>query len=157
MSKSISKQESKCGKFPQALLDFTRVWRNRIFDNRFVFNIQGGFKPNNKWEFGLRWTYAGGAPYTPFDVEASQALRRGIFDESRVNGERLPSYHNLNLRVDRRFVFSNSNLVAYLDIWNVYGRENVSLYLWNEVENHQQPLKPFTNMTLPVLGLEFEF
>ncbi|MEZ4762510.1 MAG: hypothetical protein R3C26_04675 [Calditrichia bacterium] len=39
------------------------MWRNRVFDNRFTFSVEGGFKPNNRWEFSLRWIFAGGAPY----------------------------------------------------------------------------------------------
>jgi len=137
--------------------DFNSVWRNRIYDNRYLCNIEGGYKPNPKWEFSLRWTFAGGAPYTPFDVAASQSAHRSIFDLNKINAERLPAYHSLKLRADRRFNFHGSNLILYLDIWNVCGRENIFSYTWNEVENKQEDFKAWTNSMLPIFGVEYEF
>lgn len=53
------------------------VWRTRVFDNRIIVSAEGGFKPNNEWEFSARWMYAGGTPYTPFDLTASRQSKRG--------------------------------------------------------------------------------
>ena len=131
------------------------TWRNRIFDNRLIVSIEGGYKPNSRWEFSLRWIYAGGRPFTPYDVEASQALNRGVYDESQINEDRYPAYHSLNVRFDRRFHFSRSNLILYLSVWNTYNRQNVSAYFWNQTENKQGTIYQF-NM-LPIFGLEFEF
>lgn len=131
------------------------VWRNRVYDNRFNFNVEGGYLPNDEWEFKLRWVYAGGAPYTPFDVAASTETREGIWDLSRINSERLPDYHSLNIRVDKRFYFSNSNMIVYLSVWNAYGRDNIAQYVWDEVKNEQGEQKQWS--TMPVLGLEYEF
>lgn len=129
--------------------------KNRVYDNRLTFNVEGGYKPNNKWEFSMRWIYAGGIPYTPLDEEASSAANRGIYDVNQVNAARLPDYHSLNLRIDRRFFFSHSNIVAYLSVWNAYGRENISGYTWNELDNQKEAITQWS--TLPILGLEYEF
>ncbi|MCK5455302.1 MAG: TonB-dependent receptor [Calditrichia bacterium] len=131
------------------------TWRNRIFDNRLIVSIEGGYKPNSRWEFSLRWIYAGGRPFTPYDVEASQALNRGVYDESQINEDRYPAYHSLNVRFDRRFHFSRSNLILYLSVWNTYNRQNVSAYFWNQTENKQGTIYQFS--MLPIFGLEFEF
>ena len=131
------------------------TWRNRIFDNRLIVSIEGGYKPNSRWEFSLRWIYAGGRPFTPYDVEASQALNRGVYDESQINEDRYPAYHSLNLRFDRRFHFSRSNLIFYLSVWNAYNRQNVSAYFWDQTENKQGTIYQFG--MLPIFGLEFEF
>jgi hypothetical protein len=131
------------------------VWRNRIFDNRYLAGIEGGFKPNAAWELSLRWNFGGGVPVTPFDEEASRALGRGVYDESRINAERLPDYHSLNLRIDRRFHFKGSNLIVYVSVWNAYGRENVAEPYWNEVTN--QPDRTLQWGTLPIFGVQYEF
>jgi hypothetical protein len=131
------------------------TWYNRIFDNRVLFSIEGGYKPNSKWEFSLRWIYAGGHPYTPFDMEASTAINRGVFDVNHINTARYPDYHSLNVRFDRRFHFSGSNLIFYFSIWNVYNRKNVASYYWNEAEN--QPDTIYQWGLLPIFGLEYEF
>lgn len=128
---------------------------DRIYDNQFNFTLEGGYIPNNEWEFKARWIYAGGAPYTPFDYEASKENNKGIIDTDRMNSERLPDYHSLNVRVDKRFYFSGSSLIVYLSVWNVYGRENVAQYVWNEVKNEPDVQNQWS--TLPVLGLEFKF
>lgn len=131
------------------------IWRDRMFDNRVIMGIEGGFKPNNKWEFSARWIYAGGVPYTPLDIEASRAINRSVLDGNRVNAERYPDYHSMNVRVDKRFLFSRSNLILYASIWNLYNRKNVSSYYWNEIEQKQDVIYQWS--TLPVLGIEYEF
>ncbi len=134
--------------------DLEGNWRNRSYDNRYIFSIEGGYKPNKSWEFSLKWLYAGGLPYTPFNLEASTAANTGIYDLNRVNGERLPAYHSLNLRVDKRFYFRGSNLIIYLSIWNVYNRKNLAGYYWNTLQNKPAETKQFG--LLPILGIEFE-
>lgn len=135
--------------------DLSEVWRNRVYDNRFVFAIQGGFKPDNKWEFSVRWLIAGGRPYTPFNLEASKIVNSGIYDEGRINTLRLPAYHSINLRLDRRFYFSGSNLTVYLSVWNAYNHKNIASYYWNEIEN--KPGYTYQFSILPVFGIEYEF
>ncbi len=135
--------------------DLNGTWRDRLYDNRATLTFEGGYKPNPEWEFSLRWLYAGGAPYTPFDEEASAALHRGVYDRSRINTNRLPDYHSMNVRADRRFHFDASTLIVYLSVWNIYGRENISHYGWNGIENKREPEKMWG--TFPVLGIEYEF
>lgn len=130
-------------------------WRDRVFDNRWMASLEGGYKPSEKWEFSLRWIYAGGAPYTPVDVELSAAAGRTVLDESRVNAVRYPDYHSLNLRFDRRFYFQGSNLVWYVSVWNAYNRKNVAAYYWNELKGEVERTNQWG--LLPIFGLEYEF
>ena len=131
------------------------IWRDRIYGNRYLFSLEGGRIFSQKWESSLRWVFAGGRPYTPFDLTATRALDTGIYDLSRINGKRHPAYHSLNFRVDRRFNFRDSNLVLYWDLWNVYNRKNIASYYWNEVENKVDRENQWS--LLPVFGLEWEF
>lgn len=135
--------------------DYNDVWRDRVFDNRYNFSVGGGYRPNKVWEFSMRWIYAGGRPYTPFDIAASESINRGVLDQNNINGERYPDYHSLNIRFDRRFYFRNSNLIFYLDIWNAYNRENVSAYNWDESKN--KPVTFHQWSLMPIFGLEYEF
>ena len=135
--------------------DLNGEWRNRAYDNRFTFQAEGGYKPGPSWEFSARWLYAGGRPYTPFDEAASIANVRGVLDVNNINGDRLPAYHSLNVRFDRRFHYRRANLIFYLSIWNVYGRKNLDSYQWNEVTNSKEALEQWG--MLPIFGLEFEF
>jgi hypothetical protein len=131
------------------------VWRDRVYDNRWTASVEGGYKPNNKWEFSLRWIYAGGPPYTPLDLEASAAEGRDVLDASRINEARYPDYHSLNVRFDRRFNFQGSSLVWYVSVWNAYGRKNVASYQWNAAKGAVDTLYQWG--MLPIFGLEWEF
>jgi hypothetical protein len=135
--------------------DLEGTWRNRPFDQRVTAQLEGGYKPNRSWEFSARWLFGGGRPYSPFDQAASQQAGIGILDLARINAERLPAYHALNIRVDKRWHFKGSNLIVYLSVWNAYGRVNTSGYLWNEIRNEQEAEEGWG--TLPIIGLEFEF
>ena len=135
--------------------DFLGIWRNRIYDNRYIFAVEGGYKVNKHWQLGLKWNYAGGAPFTPFDLEASQVANSGIFDSLHINAKRLPVYHSLNIRMDKRFYFRTSNLVLYLSIWNILNRKNVASYYWNTIDNF--PARVLGWGLLPAVGVEFEF
>ncbi len=141
--------------FRSRYMDGKSNWHNRIYDNKFTFSAEGGYKPNDQWEFSLRWIYAGGAPYSPFDISASEAAYKGIVDKSRMYAERLPDYHSLNVRADKRFNFFSSNIVLYISVWNVYGRENIWAYSWDEINNKVKANKSWA--TLPVFGVEYEF
>lgn len=131
------------------------LWRNRVYDNQYIFSIEGGYKPNKHWEIGMKWNYAGGAPYTPYDIEASTEANSGIYDLAHINAKRLPAYHTLNLRVDKRFYFGASNLIIYFSVWNVFNRKNVAAYYWNTIENKPDVVNQWG--ILPALGIEFEF
>ena len=135
--------------------DAAGVERDRDFDVRTQFSAVGGWKPNARWEASVRWSYLGGRPYTPVDAAASEAAGDEVRDVARTNGERLPPYHSLFLRVDRRFNFRAANLVASLSLWNAYGRANVEDRFWNFVERRVDDSTLFS--LLPIAGIELEF
>ena len=131
------------------------VRRQRVFDNRVLFSMEGGYKPSAEWEISGRWVYAGGTPFTPLDLAKSSAMKRDVLDETAINARRYPAYHSLNVRFDRRFHFNRSNLIFYLSAWNLYDRKNVAGYFWNEKEQKQDVLYQWR--ILPIFGLEYEF
>lgn len=102
------------------------------FDTRFIGNAVLGWRPNAKWELSGKFRLATGLPTTPFITSGPSAGRQ---DFTRWNeGERLPLFHALDLRVDRRWSLRRVQLVSYLDVQNVYGRKNVSGIAWNQRE-----------------------
>ncbi|MGE5497199.1 MAG: TonB-dependent receptor plug domain-containing protein, partial [Syntrophothermus sp.] len=140
--------------FRSRYMDFNGIWHDRQWDNKYMFNFTGGYKPSKEWEFSLRWTYAGGCPYTPFDQALSAAIGTGIIDNSRINAERYPVYHSLNLRADKKFFFSSQSLDVYLSVWNAYNRKNISGYYWNPEKNRAVEMNQWTIM--PIFGIEYE-
>jgi outer membrane receptor for ferrienterochelin and colicin len=111
-----------------------QVDRNGAFDNRHVLNLVAGYRKNKNWEFSLKWRYAGGTPYTPFDRQASMASGEGMLDLTRINEERFPAYHRLDLRVDHRDYHKKGTVVEYMSIENVYDRKNIRGCYWNRAQ-----------------------
>ncbi len=129
-------------------------WMERVFNNEYILSLEGGYKPNEEWEFSGRWILAGGRPYTPFDIPKSTEMNRAVLDASKLNSEKLSPYHSLNIRADKRFHFGGSNLVVFLNIYNVYDRKNVSSYFWNQDKNEQDVIYQWG--ILPIFGFEYE-
>lgn len=89
-----------------------------------VSGLLGKKLPRN-WEFGAKYRFAGGAPATPFDLEASQrnyaSLGTGILDYARLNSERLQPFSQLDVRIDKKWNLNRITLDLFLDIANVLG------------------------------------
>lgn len=100
------------------------------WDSRHLLSLTLGYKLKRNWDLGLKYRYAGGSPYSPFDLPNSQqnylSLGTGILDYSRLNTERLPAFSQLDFRVDKRFNFKKTALNLYIDIQNILKNENTN-------------------------------
>ena len=127
--------------------DNEKVWRSRSIDNRVLAAAEIGYKPNEDWEFSLRWNYAGGVPFTKYDIEESSTKNTGILDKQNLLKDRLPPYQNISIRVDRRLYFTSTNIILYASIWNLFNRKNVSRTGWANLQstsvNYQQTNRLF--------------
>ncbi len=131
------------------------VYRPGEFDNRQVANVVLGYRLNKNWEFSLKWRYAGGRPYTPFDERISRAAGVGVLDVSRINSERFAPYQRLDLRYDHRKYFKKVVLTSYFSIENVLNIKNEGFVLWNETVG--APAVSQQTGFLPVGGFRVEF
>lgn len=148
------------------------------WDNRFIVSLTAGKRLPKDWEIGGRWRFLGGTPFTPYDFQASSLrsnwdlFNQGLFDFSRINAERLNSFHQLDLRIDKKYFFDKWSLNWYFDVQNAYNfqaeqqpdlvpqrndqdqlvvdPEDPSRYLLREVPNP-------AGTVLPTIGLIVEF
>lgn len=104
------------------------ILKSSSWDNRNLFSATIGYKMKKDWELGLKYRFAGGNPYTPFDMTASQQnyllLGQGIADASLLNQNRLSNYNQLDFRVNKKFNFKKTSLSIYLDIQNLLMQKN---------------------------------
>ncbi len=129
------------------------TWRAGSYDVRAIANLLIGWRPNRSWELSGKFRFATGLPSTPFVTAGPLA---GQLDFSRYNaGARLPVFHALDVRVDRRWSFQGWQLVLYLDVQNAYGRSNVSAFRWNA--RTQSPEADESLGVLPSIGVNVEF
>lgn len=135
--------------------DLMGKWHNRLFDNRYILCISGGYKPSKRWEFNGRFIWSGNRAFTPVDEERS--IRAGfpwVPVENIMSGY-LPDYQSLSLRVDRRWFFKKSSIVAYFGALNVFDRDNIIEKFWIPGLNQYETVSTWG--FFPYLGLEFEF
>jgi outer membrane receptor for ferrienterochelin and colicin len=97
------------------------------WDSRHIVSLTGGKRFKKGWELGMRWLFSGGSPYTPYDIETSSLISNwningvGLLDYSRLNTAREASFHQLNVRLDKKLFLDKFNMNFYLDIQNLYG------------------------------------
>ncbi|OAQ41995.1 TonB-dependent receptor [Pedobacter psychrophilus] len=100
------------------------------WDNRNLISSTLGYKTTRGFDLGLKYRYAGGSPYTPFDENLSRAnyqlLGVGTIDYQRLNNLRLSAFNQLDFRVDKNINFKRTSLNLYLDIQNILFFKNQS-------------------------------
>lgn len=94
------------------------------WDNTHLLSFIGGYKFRRNYELGVKFRYQGGAPYTPFDMAASQrnylSTGAAVYDYSQFNQLRLGSFHSMDIRLDKKWNYRKWSLDVYLDITNLY-------------------------------------
>jgi outer membrane receptor for ferrienterochelin and colicin len=106
-------------------------WQSRPWDQRHTVNADVNYRLNNKWHFNLTWQYHSGWPYTPFEVK-SKVREDGTYafyhEYGTLNGKTYPSYHRMDVRINRYFYPSCGIITTFLHIINLYNQENIYNY-----------------------------
>lgn len=93
------------------------------WDTRHLVSAIAGYKFKRGWEAGIKHRFAGGSPYTPFDLDASRQnyLLTGVgtFDFNNLNTLRLGAFNQTDIRIDKKWNFKRITLDVFLDIQNV--------------------------------------
>lgn len=135
--------------------DLMGVWRNRLYDNRFIFCLSGGYKPNRHWEFSARWIWSGNKAFTPVNEEKSKQYGWPWVDLDDIMAGHLSDYQTVSLRVDRRFYFKKSNLVVFAGALNIFDRDNELYRYW--LSGPDEYMSEYMWGIIPYVGFEFEF
>jgi hypothetical protein len=106
--------------------DKNNVYVPTAWDSKHIVSLTGGKRFKKGWELGLRWLYSGGSPYTPYSSASGLKENwdingQGVLDYSQLNTLRESSFHQLNLRVDKKIFLEKLTMNFYLDIQNAYG------------------------------------
>jgi len=150
------------------------------WDNRHILILTATKKMKKNWNIGIKWRYAGGLPYTPYDISKSEQVAawdvRSLpyLDYNQLNGDRFKPFHQLDLRIDKVFYFEKSSLKFYIDIQNLYNFKSqeqdrvtntdingVPVYYNNDPTSGKYVLRTIKNdgsgTILPTLGIMFDF
>jgi hypothetical protein len=126
------------------------------FDQTHILTAVGSYKLGLGFELGLRFRLVSGNPTTPTAGSFYDA-DRGSF--SRIQGalysDRLPLFHQLDVRLDKLFTFRLWTLALYLDIQNIYNHRSVEAVQYNYDYTKQVYLQGLP--IIPALGAKGTF
>lgn len=135
-------------------------YRPYSFDQTHVATLAASYNLTPTWEFGVKWQYRTGNPYTPveeaslqFDPRNGRPIYIPIYAET--NSDRLPAYHRLDLRVSKIFQFSGWQLGIFLELLNTYNRKNLLDYNYSDDYQTRDDINQLP--ILPYLGITAEF
>ena len=101
-----------------------------------VFGAGMTWRINDRWSVGAKWKYYSGRPADSFvihnDVLNDPMLQRYSKESVGQNDINVDDYHSLNVRVDYRRRIGSANVIAFLDVINAYGRDNIDRLRFNE-------------------------
>ena len=121
-----------------AILAYTLFWSEftgfdrdlylpSAWDSRHLLTFTGGYRIGNSWEFSLRTRLLGRTPFAPINEERSiETYPAFVFEYNRLGQERLNPYNATDIRIDRKWDFSNFSLDIYFEIQNVLSQNTPS-------------------------------
>ena len=146
------------------------------WDNRYILNMSCVWDLPKQWSLGTKLSVIGGSPYTPYDidqsslVEAWNAQGRPYYDYGLYNTERLSSFAQLDLRIDKNYYFKLWRLGWYINLQNVTGsklKQQDAFLSTGIIENPSAPIteqryklrtvKQETGSIIPSIGVTVEF
>jgi TonB family protein len=128
-------------------------WRLFDFDQTHVLTAIASYKLGAGWEIGGRFRYATGNPQTPVVGAVKDDLTDSFVPLfGPVNSLRLPAFVQLDVRIDKVWVFDNWSLDLYLDVQNVTNTRSVegTSYSYNYAQKAQFEGLPI----VPILGIK---
>jgi len=147
---------------------FTDAWYPADYDFGHAFTFTGGFKKElhkKEWyknlskklwfrllspimpiagrmEFSTKFRFLGGRPRTIplYDTTVSQWSHASA---SELNTSRYQPYHRLDMRYERRYGFGLLHLIYYIELQNLYNRDNIWMYVYSDTQAKETPIYQF--------------
>jgi TonB family protein len=130
----------------------------RLFDNdqTHVLTLIASYKLPRGWELGGRFRFSSGNLSTPV-VGARRDDLTDVFIPlfGATNSERVPNFHQLDIRVDKNFVYEAWTLNVYVDVTNAYNRASIEGVTYNYNYSQRAFFKGLP--LLPILGAKATF
>jgi len=98
-----------------------------MFDQRHTIYVDIGYELPSTWGLNLSWEYHTGWPYTEV-ISKSNNLYSLVTDIGILMDKRYPDYHRLDFRINKLFHTSKGDIRLFLEIVNLYNRNNLYGY-----------------------------
>jgi hypothetical protein len=112
--------------------DGDEAWRLFDSDQTHNLSLAASYDLGAGWLVGARFRYVTGNPTTPIVggvYDATTDLYRPLLGAT--NSARLPAFHQLDVRVDKRWLIGPVTLTTYLEVFNVYNAANEEARRYN--------------------------
>jgi hypothetical protein len=125
------------------------------FDQRHNLVLLASYLLPRRWRIGGRFRVVTGYPYTP--IIGAVALQGGQYGAilGRTNAARLPVFHQLDIRVDKQWYRRRAIFTAYLDVQNVYNRQNPEAIVYGP--DFREEVGVVGIPIFPTLGFRIDF
>ncbi|MCY4011119.1 MAG: TonB-dependent receptor [Gammaproteobacteria bacterium] len=128
------------------------------YNHRHIVSVGARWEITQRWQAGFRWKYATGRPRDEYVVH--EDVLAGIGGPLRYSQEfvsnntaRWDDFHTLNVRLDYRRPVGPVDLVAFLDILNVYGGSATDELEFNPATG---TIAADDGDVFPLIGIRFE-
>ncbi len=126
------------------------------FDQTHILTAIASYKLPKGWQIGARFRLVSGNPTTPVLGAIYDATTDSYISlNGPRNSDRVATFHQLDVRVDRRWVYKRFTTTAYLDVLNIYNAQNPEFV--NYSYNFQQQSLITSLPILPSIGLKLEW
>jgi len=107
----------------------------RDYDRPHTFILNSIFNLGNGITFSALWRLHTGFPYTPSQIKTIGDNRIGgdtviYYEFGKKNSRRVPTYRTLDLKLAKNWIFKKFNLKTYVNIINLFDRENIRSFEW---------------------------
>jgi hypothetical protein len=146
------------------MLGYTLAWTYRTFpdlnngeefepkfDRRNDVSVAANYQLNEKWKFGIVYTYATGQAYTQGVGRYQVTILGSPYDitlPGKLFNHRLSPYHRMDISVTKRASLFGINGSWYFQIYNVYNRRNV---WFKQFDNSKNPTEVTDVKLLPII------
>ncbi|WP_268124394.1 TonB-dependent receptor [Roseivirga pacifica] len=138
------------------------------WDSRHLLSFTGGYKFGTNWEASARMRLIGKTPYASVDLDATQdSYPAIILDYNQLGSVYLDTFNQTDVRIDKKWNFSNWTFNVYVEIQNIFGQNIPSQpeYGLNRDENGNiiqpetvvQIAETDNSSILPQIGIVIDF
>jgi len=139
-----------------------------LWDSGSLITFTGGYKLPKNWELSARYRYAGSTPYAPTDVSATlTTYPKIVLDYSRLGQDRLTSFKQGDIRLDKKWNFDKLSFNFYIELQNFLSQDITRPDEFSLARNANGNLitprelikieREDRNTPLPSFGLVFDF
>jgi hypothetical protein len=109
----------------------------RDLDRTFSVTLNNIWNFKNNVTFSTIWRYHTGDPFTSSIVrlvgDSTVENSRVFYITETKNGRRLPAFHSLDLKLEKKWILDSWFIITYINVINALDHKNIRQYAWKRV------------------------